>query len=161
MPLETELITVFRSADDSAESDAAEMLARLQSAGIKAIVLGDDAPGVMEGSWEVRVPSGDLTKAEAIVAAPGPEPEDESEVPAQGMSHSLDFVSVFREQSPDAEMEAISIQSLLEANEIPCVVIGSSQIPSFPFEVRVPKSRLEEAARLLREVRESSAKDED
>jgi len=161
MPQETEFITVFRSADDSAESDAGEMLARLQNAGIKAIVLGDDAPGVVEGSWEVRVPSLDQMKAEAIVAAPAPEPEDESEVPTEGMSHSLDFVSVFREQSPDAEMEAISIQSLLEANGIPCVVIGSSQIPSFPFEVRVPKSRLDEATALLKEVGESTPTDED
>jgi len=35
-------------------------------------------------------------------------------------------------------MEATQIRSVLDASGIPCVVIGSSQIPSLPFEVRVP-----------------------
>jgi hypothetical protein len=34
-------------------------------------------------------------------------------------------------------------------------VVGSAQIPSLPFEVRVPKSRLEEASSLLEEARET------
>jgi len=86
--------------------------------------------------------------------APPPAPEDEDEVPAGGLSHDLDFVAVFRGQGAEAEMEAISIRSLLEANGIASVVIGSSQIPSLPFEVRVPKSRLEEAQSLLETARQ-------
>ena len=121
------------------------------------IVLGDDTPGVIEGSWEVRVAPADRERAEAIAAAPPPEPEDESEVSDRALTHDLDFVPVFRNQTHDAEMEAISIQSLLEANGIPCVLVGSSSFPSLPFEVRVPKSRLEEAKSLLEEIKQSAA----
>ena len=76
--------------------------------------------------------------------------------PDEGRSHDLDFVPVFRNQGAEAEMEAISVRSLLEANGIPSVMIGSSQIPSLPFEVRVPKSRLEEAQGLLEAARQPS-----
>src|SRR5438309_6027110 len=114
MPDRTEFITVFRSADESAEEDATEMRERMAEAGIDAIVVGDDAPGVVEGSYEVRVAPTDQARAESIVAAPLPEPEDEADVPEEGLSHDLDFVSIFRSQGMDAEMEAISIQSVLE-----------------------------------------------
>ncbi|MEO8098539.1 MAG: DUF2007 domain-containing protein [Acidobacteriota bacterium] len=72
----------------------------------------------------------------------------------EGRSHDLDFVSVYSGQGVEAEMESTSIQSLLEASGIPCTVVGSQQIPSLPFEVRVPKFRLEEARRLLEDMRE-------
>src|SRR5713226_5270129 len=148
-------ITVFRSADTSAEQDAADTRERLAEAGIDAIVVGDDAPGVVEGAWEVRVPEADLARAEAIVATPPQPEEDEEGVTEQGQSHDLDFVAIVSAQGIEAEMEAISIQSVLEANGIPCTVVGSAQIPSLPFEVRVPKSRLQEASSLLEEVRQT------
>jgi len=155
MPDQNAFITVFRSADSSAERDASDTRARLAEAGIDAIVVWDDAPGVVEGSWEVRVPEADRGRAEGIVAVPPQPGEEEEEVTQQGQSHDLDFVAIFRSQGIEAEMEAISIQSVLEANGIPCTVVGSAQIPSLPFEVRVPKSRLEEASSLLEEVRET------
>lgn len=160
MPDNAEFITVFRSADPTAEQDAADARARLAEAGIDAIVLGDDAPGVVEGTWEVRVSPSDQARADAVLAEPTPKSEDEDEVSEEGMSHDLDFVSIFSAQGIEAEMEAISIQSVLEANGIPCTVIGSAQIPSLPFEVRVPKSRLEEARSLLEEVRQAGAEAE-
>ena len=139
----------------------ADISMQLNQAGIRAIVLGDDAPGVVEGTWEVRVPEQDEDRATAIVEAPRPEPENEDEVADQGLSHDLDFVPVFRGQGAEAEMEAISIRSLLESGDIPCVVIGSAQIPSLPFEVRVPKSRLEEANGLLESARQSGSAEEE
>ena len=160
MPDNAEFITVFRSADSTAERDAGDARERLAEAGIDAILLGDDAPGVVEGTWEVRVAPSDQARAEAVLAASLPEPEDEDEVSVEGQSHDLDFVSIFSAQGIEAEMEAISIQSVLEANGIPCTVIGSAQIPSLPFEVRVPKSRLEEAMGLLEEVRQAGAGEE-
>ncbi|HKA01313.1 MAG TPA: DUF2007 domain-containing protein [Candidatus Solibacter sp.] len=160
MPDNAEFITVFRSADPTAEQDAADARARLAEAGIDAIVLGDDAPGVVEGTCEVRVSPSDQARADAVLAEPTPKSEDEDEVSEEGMSHDLDFVSIFSAQGIEAEMEAISIQSVLEANGIPCTVIGSAQIPSLPFEVRVPKSRLEEARSLLEEVRQAGAEAE-
>ena len=155
MPDKAEFITVLRSADSTAEEDATSARERLAQEGIDAIVLDDDAPGVVEGTWEVRVAPSDQARAEAVLAAPTPEQEDEDEVSEVGLSEDLDFVSIFSAQGIEAEMEAISIQSVLEANGIPCTVIGSSQIPSLPFEVRVPKSRLEEARSLLDEVRQA------
>jgi len=157
MSQKSELITVFRSAETDAEADAGEVRDRLAQAGIQAIMVGDETPGVIEGTWEVRVAPVDRERAEAIAAAPQPEPEDEVDVSDAALSHDLDFVPVFTRQTPDAEMEAISIQSLLEANGIPSVVVGSSQIPSLPFEVRVPKTRLEEAKSLLEEIKQSAA----
>ena len=49
------------------------------------------------------------------------------------------------------------IQSILESNGIPCVVIGAPQYPSLGFEVRVPKSRVEEAVAVVEEARQSGA----
>jgi hypothetical protein len=161
MPDQNALVTVYRSADSSAEDDARDVQARLMQAGIRAIVVGDDPAGVVEGSWEVRVPAQEVARATAIVDTPQPEPEDEDEVPTKGLSHDLDFVPVFSDQGIEAEMEAISIRSLLEANGIPSVMIGSSQIPSLPFEVRVPKSRLEEAKNLLESARQSEPSGEE
>src|SRR5712671_2488997 len=95
-------ITVFRSADTSAEQDAAGTRERLADAGIEAIVVGDDAPGVVEGAWEVRVREADRVRAEAIVAAPLEPEEDEDGVSEQGQSHDLDFVAIFRAQGIEA-----------------------------------------------------------
>src|SRR5439155_7399074 len=81
MARDSELITVFRSADHSAEEDAAEIRDRLMEAGIDAVVLDDDTPGVVEGTWEVRVPAADQARAEKIASTPPPESEDEDEVP--------------------------------------------------------------------------------
>jgi hypothetical protein len=154
---ENALITVFRSGDPSAEADATAARDCLTQAGIEAILLGDDTPGVIEGTWEVRVPPSDRPRAEAILESRACEPEDESQVPQEGLSHDLDFVSFFGSQAADSEMEAIMIQSILESNGIPCVVVGSSQYPSLGFEVRVPKSRLKEAVAAVEAARQSGA----
>jgi len=157
MAQKSELITVFRSAETDAKTDAAEVQERLSQAGIQSVVVDDDTPGVVEGSWEVRVAPEDRERAEAIASAAPPEPEDEVEVSDAALGHDLDFVPLFRSQKHDAEMEAISIQSVLEANGIPCMLVGSSSFPSLPFEVRVPKTRLEEAKNLLAEIEQSAA----
>jgi hypothetical protein len=157
MTEQTEFITVFRSGDPTAEADATAAHECLTRAGIQAILLGDDAPGVIEGTWEVRVPPPDRARAEAILEARSSEPDDESDVPKEGLSHNLDFVTLFSSPANGAESEAILIQSILESNGIPCVTISGSQYPSLGFEVRVPKSRLEEAVAVVEEARQSGA----
>ena len=92
------------------------------------------------------------TGSEMLPAAP----VNEDELTEEGLSHDLDFITIHSDQGTAAEMEAISIQSLLEANDMPCTVVGSQQIPSVPFEVRVPKVRMQEALRLLKDVREAT-----
>lgn len=156
---DSDFITVFRSGDPSAKHDAEAARDRLSAAGIRSIVLGDDAPGVVEGSWEVRAPAADVARAEAILDTPDPElpEEDEVQVDQASRSHDLDFVTLFKSQARDTEMEAISLQSILEAADIPVQVIGSAQFPSLPLEVRVPRTRLEEAMTLMAEARQSGA----
>jgi hypothetical protein len=152
-----DFVTVFRSAEPGARADAEMAQERLAQAAIHSIVLGDDAPGVVEGTYEVRVAASDQAKADGILAVPAPEPEDEEEVPEAGLSRDLDFVTLFSSQTMGAEVEAISLQTVLESAGIPSIVVGSSQFPSLPFEVRVPKSRLEEARTLVEEARQSGA----
>ena len=66
-------------------------------------------------------------------------------------SHDLDLATVFRSNLHNAEMEALSIRSILDASDIPSVVVGASLLPNLPFEVRVPRAYLEEAQRVIRE----------
>jgi hypothetical protein len=146
---EMEFITVFRSGDPTAQQDAENASERLAKGGIRAIVLGDETPGVVEGSWEVRVPAADRARAEALVDLPGPREEDESEVTTEGQSHDLDFVTLASFDGIGSEMQSTLLRSALEGNGIPCAVIGISQIPSLGFEVRVPKTRLEEALTIV------------
>jgi len=68
-------------------------------------------------------------------------------------SHDLDLAAVFASSNHDAEMEANAIHGLLEANEIPSIVVGAPQIPSLEFQVQVPRARLEEAERVVAEAR--------
>jgi hypothetical protein len=154
---ESQFITVFRSGDPTAKQDAENARVRLVKGGIQAIVLGADAPGVVEGSWEVRVPPVDRARAEALVDLPGPQAEDESEVSTEGQSHDLDFVNLATFDGPGAEMQSTLLRSALEGNGIPCAVIGISQIPSLGFEVRVPKTRLEEALTIVAGADQSGA----
>jgi hypothetical protein len=72
-------------------------------------------------------------------------------------SHDLDMVTLFSSQNHDAEMEANAIHGVLEANGVPSMVVGTPQIPSFEFQVQVPKARLQEAERVLAEAREAGA----
>ncbi len=70
-------------------------------------------------------------------------------------SHDLDMVTLFSSMNHDAEMEANAIHSLLEANDIPSIVVGTPQIPTFEFQVQVQRARLEEAERVLAEAQEA------
>ena len=69
-------------------------------------------------------------------------------------SHDLDMVTLFSSSNHDAEMEANSIHSLLEANGFPSIVIGTTQIPVFEFQVQVPRALLEEARRVVEQAKE-------
>ena len=68
-------------------------------------------------------------------------------------SSNLDSVIVFSSSNHDAEMEATAIQTMLQSNGIDATLVGPSVIPSLEFQVRVPRSEVEEAARLIAEAR--------
>jgi hypothetical protein len=83
------------------------------------------------------------------------EPEAESESGFLDVSHDLDMVPVFSSSNHDAEMEAIAVNSILQANDIPSLMVGPSVLPVFEFQVQVPKIDLEDARRVLDEAREA------
>lgn len=147
MNASSEWLTVFRSADIGAESQARAVGELLESAEIPAQVLDDSSPGVPSGAWEVRVPARDAAFAERLIA----EHRDDIET-LVNPSHDLDLVTVFASDAHNAEMEALAVRSLLEASGLPAVIVGASLYPNLPFEVRVPRRHAEQARQILREA---------
>lgn len=79
--------------------------------------------------------------------------DPEVERPGPDESHDLDLVPFFSSSNHDAEMEAMAIHGILEANGIPSVLIGASTIPSLEFQVQVPRASLDEARRAVEEAK--------
>ena len=73
-------------------------------------------------------------------------------------SHELDLVTLFSSSNHDAEAEAMTIQGMLESNGIPSFLVGPSQIPSLEFQVRVPRSHLQDAERAVAEAKAGGRK---
>lgn len=143
---DSDWVTVFRSAEHSAEEEASAACELLQNQGIQAVLADADTPGVPFGTWEVRVPATEGARAETIIAAKA----EEVEAPGDA-SHDMDLVTLFTSDAHNAEMEAMAIQGILEAGGIPSVLVGFQAMPSLPFEVRVPSARADEARRLIAE----------
>jgi hypothetical protein len=143
-----EWITVFRSADLAAESQARAVEQLLADAGIEAQLLDHSSPEVPPGAWEVRVRARDVAFAERLIA----DNRADIETPVNP-SHDLDLLPVFRSDAHDAEMEALAVKSLLAANEIPAVIVGTSLYPNLPFEVRVPRMHADAARAILEEAK--------
>jgi NADH/NAD ratio-sensing transcriptional regulator Rex len=64
-------------------------------------------------------------------------------------SHELDLVTVFRSAGTTSEMEALSVQSLLEASGINAVIEGTPTMPNLPEEVRVAREDETNAKRVI------------
>jgi hypothetical protein len=130
---ETELTTVYRSADSNAEQDALAIQDLLLKGGFNPEIFNDSTPGVVEGTYEVRVPQVEVMAAESLIGnratADDPEPGDPTE--------HLDLVTVASTDGTTGEMEARSIKSMLDANNIPSVIVGNATLPNLGFEVRV------------------------
>jgi hypothetical protein len=73
----------------------------------------------------------------------------------QDPGHELDMVTLFSSMNHDAEMEALALHGLLEANGIESAVVGPSTIPSVEFQVQVLRSQLEAAERVMAEAQEA------
>jgi hypothetical protein len=78
-----------------------------------------------------------------------------NEIPNEDPGHDLDLVTLFSSMNYDAEMEAMALHGLLEANGIESTVVGPSTIPSAEFQVQVPRAQLPEAERVMAEARET------
>ncbi|HEU0141140.1 MAG TPA: hypothetical protein VFQ79_15565 [Bryobacteraceae bacterium] len=144
----TGFTTVYRSADASAKEDAEAVYDLLSSAGMNAVLLDEKAPGVFSGAYEVRVPPERATEAEQLIAARVPAGERPVDT-----SRDLDLETIFSAQGTTAEMEAIGVKSILEANLIPTVLIGNSALPVLRFEVRVARECADAAKRAIAEAR--------
>ena len=143
-----ELVTVFRSADLTADDDAAELREVLLEQGLHPTIVRDDVPGVVTGTVEVRVPRSEVPDAETIVAdTVSPAADDVNP------SHTLDQETVFSATGTTAEMEATNIKAILDANGINCVLVGSSSLPNLPFEVQVARDDIERAQQVIAEAR--------
>ncbi len=140
------MVTVFRSGDPTATEEASAIVDLLADAGLNAMLLTDDYPGVLQGTVEVRVPADEEVAAlDAIDAQAGAETEGTP-------SHGYDLVELYRGQGASGEVEAFSIRSVLDANHIPSLLVGSMQMPNLPFRVMVPQIFSEAANKALDEA---------
>jgi len=140
------MVTVYRSMDATAKEDCQILIDILSAQGINAVMFDDSAPGVPEGTFELRVPAADTARAEKVIAE-NPLPDEAENFDP---SASLDLVTVFRGEG--AELEAMGIKSLLESNGIAAVLVGDSVLPNFPFEVRVARDKADSARQVIAEA---------
>ena len=140
-----DLVTVYRSMDANAKEDCETIVEILGDRNISAAVVDDNAPGVPEGAFEVRVPAADSARAEAIIAE-NPLPDEVEEVDD---SDELDLETIFHSDDTTAEVEAIGVKNVLEANGIAAVLVGDSVLPTFGFEVKVAREQVESARRVI------------
>ena len=59
------------------------------------------------------------------------------------------LVPVFSSSNHDAEMEAMTIRGILEASDIPVMVVGPGVLPSLEFQVQVPEHLLDRAQGII------------
>jgi Putative prokaryotic signal transducing protein len=153
MSASADLVTVYRSMDATAKEDCEALVDMLRAEGIPAVMLDDDSPGVVEGTFEVRVPARDAAQAEKLIAE-NPLPD---EVEEGDDSSSLDLETVFHVEGSGglAEMQAMNVKNLLESNGIAAVLVGDSVLPNLPFEIRVAREQADLARRLIADAEES------
>jgi hypothetical protein len=86
------------------------------------------------------------------------DPDREDEQSGQDVlltSHALDMVTLWTSNGVSAEIEADMIRGVLESNGIPVMVVGASQYPNLPVEVRVPRGKVKEAEELIEQAQAS------
>ena len=142
-----DLVTVYRSTELNAEQDATVVKNMLMEAGVAAVLLDDTHAGVEPGTFAVSVPSSEVEQAQSVLDTIDIEDEDTFDPSA-----ALDMEVVLETQGATGEMEAMAVQSILDANGINAVLVGSSTLPSFTFQVRVAADDLEKARTVIAEA---------
>lgn len=148
MNVPSDLVTVYRSADQNADQDAALVQEKLTQAGFQAEVFDDRTPGVVTGTYEVRVAAGEASAAEAFIKS-----RSEDELESGDESHRMDLETIAATDGAISEMEAQSIRSLLISNGIHAVIIGATTLPNLGFELRVPRNEVDRAREVIAEAR--------
>ncbi len=142
------LVTVYRSMDATAKEDCDIIVDILTAEGLSPVVLDDSAPGVPEGTFEVRVPADELQKAEELIA----EHPLADEVDEVDDSDELDLETIYHADGTLAEVESTEIKNLLESNGIAAILVGNSVLPTMSFEVRVARDQVERAREVINEA---------
>ena len=150
MSATSDLVTVYRSMDATAKEDCQSIVEMLTEEGIPAVMVDDSAPGVPEGTFEVRVPGAQAARAEKLLDE-NPLPDEVEEVDD---SSALDLETVFHAEgsSVTAEIEAMSVKNMLESNGIAAVLVGDSVLPNLPFEIKVAREQASRARKLIEDV---------
>lgn len=68
------------------------------------------------------------------------------------------MLPVFSSSNYDAEMEAMAVKGVLDANDIPAILVGPHVLPMLEFQVQVPEHLLDQARQLLRDSRQGGRK---
>lgn len=154
MSAPSEMTTVFRTMDENAQEEAHRVRDLLIGSGVLAVVCDDRNQGVLEGTYEVRVPTEEAARSEELLDA---DPELTSDDPYEPLdpSHEADLVSIFSGEGTMAEIQANGIKSVLDAAGIPSLIVGDSVLPNFPFDVRVPSDQADAAKAILAEAEEN------
>lgn len=125
-------VALYQSAHPNSEEEAHDILDTLREGGIGTVrIRQDDEPGGGVRSFLVEVDSSEVYDAQAFLEKKG--------INAEGLDagSSVDFRVVFFSDKHDSEPEALSVQTLLEANGITAFLDESSPLPNFPHKVLV------------------------
>jgi len=130
--------------DASAKEDCETIAGMLTEHGLSSKIVHDSALGV----YAVQVSEADAAAAERLIDQDRVA-EDATEVDD---SPNLDLETIFEAVGITAEMQALSIKNVLEANGIAAVMGGNSVLPYLPFEVKVARDQVERARDLIAEA---------
>jgi hypothetical protein len=143
-----ESVTVYRSMDATAKEDCETIVDLLAAERITGIIRDDAAPGVPEGAFEVQVRAEDAARAQRIVDE-NPLPDEVEQVDD---SPGLDLETVFEAVGTTAQLEAMELKTVLDANGIAAVMVGDSVLPYLPFGLKVARDQAERARELIAEA---------
>ena len=143
-----DFVTVYRSMDATAKEDCETIVDLLAAEGITAVIRDDAAPGVPEGAFEVQVRAEDGARAEKFIEE-NPLPDEVEQVDD---SPGLDLETVFEAVGTTAQLVAMELKTVLDANGIASVMTGDSVLPYLPFGLKVARDQAERARELIAEA---------
>ncbi len=67
-------------------------------------------------------------------------------------SPELDVVTIMELQGATGEIEAMAVKGILDASNIPSVLVGTSTLPNLSFQIQVPGSEVDRARAAIAEA---------
>lgn len=144
---EADLVTIYRSGDSDADRDAAKVQEYLAANGVRAMIFDAKDPGVVKGSYEVRVAPSEAARAEELVSSYDPDAPQKADP-----SSELDRIVLTERMGATAEMEVMSMKSVLDDAGIESVIIGDSTLPNLSFQLIISGADADQARTVLAEA---------